>query len=224
MFHIIKAEIDYSKKLILICFALILLVCLYEVAISGVRIGYVLILIYMLTTLWNVFRNKERRDYQLAGLPLSIRQIARARFLMIFLACFSISLFYYLTYLAFNIRTPDEPVKLIAYTGIILAGFSIYFGFRDFRVFSLRKIGLSRNRFKAILILIVLGLNFLIIYGIIQLKTSGEVPPLIRYLDKINLLADPPANSSEIVIFFILSLILAYSTVFTFGRRKSYLE
>lgn len=224
MFQVIKAELDYNRKLILGCFALILLVCIYEVAISGVRIGYVLIVIYMLTTFWNIFRNKEKRDYQLSRLPLTVRQIAGVRFIMICLACVTISLSYYLLYLAFNFRTPDEPVKLIAYTGIILFGFSIYFMLRDFRVVSLKKIRLSRNRFKAILILIVLGLNFLTIYSIIQLKTSGEVPPLIHYLDKINLLADPPANSSEIAIFLVVSLVLAYSTIFTFNWRKTYLE
>lgn len=224
MWRILKAEINYNKKLILGCFAFIPLVCMYEVAISGVRIGFVLIIIYILTIHWNISRNKNKRDYQLTRLPLAVRQIAWARFLMIFLACINVSLFYYLTFLAFNFRTPNEPIKLIAYCGIILFGFSIYFILRDFRVVSLKKIGLSINRLKAILILIVLGLNFLVIYSIIQIKSSGEVPVLIHYLDKINLLADPPAKSYEIAIFFVMSLALAYSTVFTFGRRKTYLE
>lgn len=73
MFHMLKAEIIYNKKLILGCFGFIPLVCTYEVVISGVRIGYVLLTIYMMTVFWNIFRNKEKRDYQLARLPLSAK-------------------------------------------------------------------------------------------------------------------------------------------------------
>ncbi|MFQ5633583.1 MAG: hypothetical protein ACE5I1_32870 [bacterium] len=224
MWHIVKAEIDYNKKLLLAVSLLIPLVCFYENAIADERIGYVLLSIYMATTFWNIFRNKDKRDLQLVPLPLSARQLALARMATIAIVCLGFSIFYLLIYFLFHFQGPPESIKLLAYWGIILSGFSIYYVLRDLYKSSFRKFGLTKTRIKWIAILFALGLNFMIFYAIYQTKATGEVHYFIHYLDKVNLLADPPANAVQIVIFLVFSIVFAYSTAFTFGWRKSFLE
>ncbi len=224
MLRILKAEIGYNKKLILGSFAFVLVLCLFEILIAGARTGYVLIASYLLTVLWNVFRNKERREYQLMHLPLSAREIAAARILMIVLACVSLGLFYFLTYSVFHLKTPDAPIKLVAYLGIMLTGFSLYFFVRDFWSASWGNMKFTAKDFKAIMILVFIGINFLLIIAIIQTRSTGRIHPFIRFLDKMNMLADPTGRIYQILIFAALSLVLASFTVLTYSRRNSYLR
>ncbi|MFQ5769024.1 MAG: hypothetical protein ACE5HX_00705 [bacterium] len=229
MWQIVQAEINYNKRLILACLGFVLLVCIYEFVISEVRIGYVLIDSYMLTVFWNIFRNREKREYQNTRLPLSVQQLALTRLIIILLACLSVSVFYFVTYFMFNFRIPQEPIKLIVYPAIILIGFTIYFLMRDLWYDSFRKwITSNAFKFKGVLLVITLGLNFLIIYStvvvMLQKNLDRKFLVVIHYLDKINLLADPPATEFQLIIFVFASLILACSTVFTFSWRKSYLR
>ena len=228
MWQFIQSEIKFNRRLILGCLGFMLLVCIYEFVISEVRIGYVLIGSYMLTVFWNIFRNREKRDYQITRLPLSARQLALARLFLILLACLSVSVFYLVTYFIFNFRIPPEPIKLVVYPAIILAGFTIYFLMRDLWHDSFRK-WISNNaiKFKGILLVITVWLNFLIIYSMVVLMLQKNLDRkflvVIHYLDKINLLADPPATQSQLILFVFASLILACSTVFSYSWRRSYL-
>lgn len=176
MWPLFKVEIDYNVKRILIFGAFIPLFCFYELLVIGTREGYTLLITYGLMVLWISFRNKEKRGLQHARLPLSIKQLALMRLILVLLFSFGFSILYYLTYYLFNFRGPAQPEKLIIYGCIIL------------------------------------------------FKQTGEVPILLRYLDYINLLFEPPVNHREMSIFFISSLGLANFTVFTFRWRKSYLQ
>ncbi|MFQ5604446.1 MAG: hypothetical protein ACE5HS_14345 [bacterium] len=228
MLKIIIAEIRYNQKLIFGCFSFILLVGCYELAISEIRIGYTLIASYMLTVFWNIHRNREKRDYQVTRLPLSNRQLALARLVIIVLACLSVSMIYFIIYLLFNFRIPQEPIKLIAYPGIILVGFTIYFVIRDlwrdsFKVLFLHK----SSKIRGVVIVMVLVVNVLTIYAfvltVLQKNLDKNFLVVIHYLDKINLLAEPPATEFQLIIFVLASFVLAFTTVFSFGWRKSYL-
>jgi hypothetical protein len=143
---------------------------------------------------------------------------------MIFIFSFSTGIVYYLNYFLFNLAGPAHPEKLIVYVCIILFGSSIYFIISDLKGKPGDKSRHLKSRMKAVLILLVGGINFLTFYAIFQMKQTGEVPILLRYLDNINLIFDPPVNHQEMAIFFILCLVLAYFTIFTFGWRKTYLE
>lgn len=224
MWHILRAELDYNKKLVLGSLGFIPLICLFELAVSSERQGYVLLTLYGLTVFWNIFRNKEKRNRQQARLPLAVREIARARILTIVIAGVVADGLYYMTYFIFNFKRPEEAIKLLAYLGIILVGFSIYFVLSDLSGGVSRKLGVSKKSFKVALILLALGLQAMTVYAIIQTKAAGKPHVFLHYLDKVNMLADPPADDYEIVAFLILSLALACTTVFTYGRRKSYLE
>lgn len=220
MWRIFKTELDYNKKLFLVVLALIPLTCLYEMAISEERLGFILIAIYFATVFWNIFRNKEKRDFQIALLPLSARHIALARLLTIAVASSSLSALY----LLIHFQNPPQSIKFLAHWATILCGFSIYFALRDLYKNSFIKFGITKARIKIIAILFALGLNIMIFYAIFKTKSTGEVHYFIRYLNKFNLLVDPPANDVQIVFFFIFSLVLAYSTLFTYTWRRSYLE
>lgn len=224
MWYILRAELEYNKKLVLGLLGFIPLICLYELAVSSERQGYVLLTIYGLTVFWNIFRNKEKRNCQQARLPLAAREIAQARILLIIIAGVVVDGLYYATYFIFNFKPPEEAIKLAAYLGIMLAGFSIYFLLNDLSSGAFKNLRLSKKSFKAMLILVALGLQAMTIYAIIQTRATGRTHIFLHYFGNLNLLADPPGNYSEIVAFLILSVLLASLTVISFGRRKSYLE
>lgn len=224
MWHIIKAELIYHKYTFLGFLAFVPLVCYYEFVISEIRIGYVLIISYMLTVFWNVLRNKEKRESQLICLPLSIRRIAAIRILMLVVLCIGASLLYSLIYVVLNFRSPEESIKLLAYLGIILFGFSIYFAFRDLGFEFFVKLGFTKKRVIPIVIVLGVGIQLLTLYAILQTRSSGQIHAIMNYLDKINWLFDPSVNNLQITLFFIFSLGLAYLTLFTFGYRRSYIK
>ena len=224
MWLIIKTEFEYNKKLFGAVLAFVPLLCFYEFMIAGERKGYVLILIYLATVFWSIFRNREKRELQLARLPISPQQLALVRIVVVLLTSFAVMVGYLLVYWLFHTRSPENAIRLLAYPAIMLLGFTFYFVFYDLRRLGDQPHVLSAKAFKSIAIFAFFLINALLFYGIYQTKTTGRLHWIIAKIDYINLLTDPPANATHIFAFFGLSLLLADSTLFTYSKRKSYLR
>lgn len=227
MWHLLKVEIQYQLRTVLILLGFLVLVCIYEVAIASERIGYVLLAIYGLTVLSTGRLNKERRINLYTTLPVPARQIGAARIGITGFACLAASSVYLAVHTLVHLQRPGEPVKLVVYSAIMLFCAAVYFIAKDLdriRSGDLRKTSVRRMPIRAGIITFVLAFNFLTLYAIIQSRLHGKVHSILYYLDKINVLFDAPISQATITGAFLFSLFVAYLSTLTFVRRKSYLE
>lgn len=224
MWHILKAEFNYHKKIFLGFFGFLPFICFHAInpILEDLSANYLIfMLIFLMLQNWNTFRNKENRERQHIRLPLSIKKIALARIFMIIIPCLGFIGFYSLIYSL--LAGPIDHIRLLISFSMILLGFSIYFIIRDLFLSFFRKIGFTKNRIVIGLVLIMLGLNLLGIFFFTRTTNTGAPPVNMELLAKFVRFLQG-ADMYVATKFIVSSLALASSTLFSFGRRRSYLD
>lgn len=226
MWHFIRAEFDYNRKLFLGFVAVIPLLSLLVVYpiqdFSPNLLAFTMTLLMLQN--WAVFMNKEKRGYLQMRLPLSLRRIALTRILLVMIASSGYLVLY--ASICFGVITGGRVnyVALSMIFGIILLVFSVYFITRDLLLDFFRKLGFTKERVIVALLLVVVGFNILGVYVMIQTNTSGTAPLPVRATFDFLRRNNPFSGEYGAVKLLALSTLLVSLTVFSFGRRKSYLD
>jgi len=223
MWHLLKAEFVYHKKIYLwySCFLPLIVAWVISPPVSLSPNYLMFVLLFMIVQNWVVFRNKEKRDYLHAKLPLSMNRIALVRILMVIIPIIT---FFSILALIRIIIKPTQPVDFknpIIYAGILLFGFSVYYVLRDRLLFIMRNnqfFKFTQQRAKLIVIFVGLLLNIL---GVI---TFIKRPSILGDIIKFIMTHNPFASEAGVIIFIILSLVFAYLSLITYNRRHEYLE
>jgi hypothetical protein len=223
MVRILKAELNYNKKLIIGFFSLLpvtWLLALY--GLEELPPGYLMFwLMFIMLQSWNSFRNKERREYQVATLPLSNWNIAMARMMMVVFLSIAMMGIYYLILFTIQPQRYSSFFGLFLPFAILILMFSLYFLLRDLLLYFMRNnkiYKITKDRSVTILMLLVfLGvvLNFLAFL----VRPSG-LRTVINFVIAIN----PFRGEYGLIKLYFLSFVLAGLTLITFNRRNSYLE
>jgi hypothetical protein len=223
MWNILKAELSYSRFAFIVFFATIPLLVVLGAVSGGVRErAYVVwFVILMAVNYWNATRIKEKRDFQLAQLPVTRKNVGRARASMIVVTTASYLIVYGIVRSAFA-RGGLNPQHALLIFGFVVAIYSALLMFRD------RYVGTkSLMRGKALLVA-VLGVLFGAgIYAMIvtdeAVETGGEPPMFLRAIDYV-FRHSPLGHPVFLTCFVAASLLLAYLSVITFQRRKTNVE
>lgn len=209
MYKIIQAEIHYTYKFIVPISALITIGFLVYQRISA-DTGNLSLMLFPLTvaTILQliIHRSMEKRDRQLATVPLAIRQIALARILLYAAPCglfYGIYFAYNLFSRIFNPFSGGDLYDKLMFSGMVLFGFSMYFILHDLAVsFSRKGLGLEGDLI-AMIVLVVFALLI--------------IPLMIAPLDGIT------AQTLQ-MICFVSGILSLYPAKVAFERRKSYLR
>ncbi len=220
MWHILKAELSYHKKIFLSISSFIPVISFQAVypVLEDLSANYMmLLLMFLMLQNWIIFRNKEGRTRQYVSLPLSTWKIAVGRFFVITIICTGTWIFYSFVVFILNSRIQLNHSRLLLILGIIFLGFSLYFVLRDLLFDTFKRIGLNRERLIVGGLLIMLGLNLLGVFFFMTPKSMGTPPgkiiSFIRYLKY-----DNPFFECIVV-----GIILACLSVWTYNQRNSYL-
>jgi len=223
MARIIKAELNYNKRLILgfFCFLPITwILALNEL--EALPPTYIMFwLVFIMVQNWNSFRNKERREYQIQVLPLSNWRIAAARLMMVVLLSIPVIFIYYLILFIIQPGRFLDFMALLRPFSILMLMFSVYFLLRDSLLYFMRNnniFNITKDRSVTILILLVFWGVVISFMGLL-IKPSG-LRGIIEFVIALN----PFQGQYGLEKLYSLSLILALFTLITFNRRKSYLE
>ena len=218
MLKILKAEISYNKASLILLFALLLMVSKYDFLMF-------LLAFVMLNTI-NTTRNKELRERKLALLPVSMSSPAIVRITILAMPFLIFTVF---TFTALLIISRDEWRLIeswIFVNGLIIMGFSVYFILRDLTLEFFRRIGLTKNKFVKIVFIFIIFMNLLGIYTMLATNNDWPNPAghVIRFFKEAFPAYNPFSGEYGGYYFLIFSVMLAASTIYTYSRRKSYLE
>lgn len=210
MGSVIRAEIDYHKYRLLMLIWIIPGFYLYA-TMSGSESWFVIPCIMAVAMVIQILidGNIEKRERFYVLLPISIGRIAMTRLFMLLIPClvlYGVYLIIHLLVFRSLISWNNGGLDLMMFFGLSLCGFSIYFLQRDLLSSVMR--GDTRTGIDAINLIVLCAV---IIYGI---------PILLALLYQREIIN---ARSLIFLIFF-CGILLLYPTVFTFARRKSYLE
>ena len=223
MWRILKAEIKYNRTNFLLFLIMIPVVLIYAVyRPSGMPHFIVWLMAFLMVNTWNALRIREKREFQLVQLPVSVRELALARMLMVLISPAIFVGVYAALYFTAN---PGGAINLrvvLTLYGLIVILFSLAFIFRD------RFIGgkLLKQGKTAVMILVGLGV-VANIYGLIAFRrardSNGPPPAFIRALVYV-FENNPSTTNMRTVVFVAVSLGLAFLTIVTFRRRRTYIE
>lgn len=224
MWQLLKAELEYHKRIFPGFLTLVVIIGLLEINSFAEDLSknfLFFLTMFLLLQNWNALRNKENRDFQNVQLPLPIRRIALERIIMIF-AAFVLLVGTHVLLQFLLARDVDYVRPLIAFA-LILTGFSIYYLMRDLMVPVLRRFGLTKTKIKWGLVISMVAFNILGIFFFLGFSPSEEPPALLRIFSQFIRFVQG-ANASDLGNFFVPALIFAALTIFSFGKRKSYFE
>ena len=222
MWEIIRAELMYSRFAYLVFFVTIpLLVMLQVVGEGGERIYVTWFVVLMMVNYWNAKRIREKRDFFLSQLPVSRREIGRARALMVILTSASYMIVYSI------IKGAVEGTGLnIQYSslifGVVVMMFSLVLMLRD------RFLG-SKNLMRGkVLLIVMLGAFaaigfYMMVVTDDAIEAGTEPPAVLRVFDYVIKL-NPMGHPLYLTCFVAASLVLAYLSVITYQRRRSNVE
>lgn len=222
MWTMVKTELDYHKKVILLFLVIIAFEFIYSEIISSSGWGYIIfMLIFFMINSIISGRMKEKRNRQHLRLPISTNQIALARALTVYLpsSCAFIALL--ILHFVFEINIPFPVGKISTLIGISILPFMLFFIFYDLYPSFFKKYG------KFLVAIFAMGLSAFMAIGILVMaKTkSGEpMPGFALTLSNLMRNYNPFAGASGWIRFLIFNLILSGFTIITFGRCKSYVE
>jgi hypothetical protein len=223
MWRILKAEIKYNRTsfvLFLITIPVVLIYAAYTP--SGLPHFIAWLMAFLMVNTWNALRIREKREFQLVQLPVSVRQLALARMLMVILSPAIFVGIYAVIQSAVDPKGQTNLRALLTLYGLIVLIFSLAFVFRD------RAIGSKLLKQGKIAIVALGGLGVAAnIYALVVFRrlsdSSGPPPAFIRALAYV-LENNPSTTNSRTIVFLVVSLALALLTVVTFVRRRTYIE
>jgi hypothetical protein len=223
MWRILKSEIRYNRvnfAVFLIIIPPVLVYAAYRP--SSTPFFIVWLMAFLAINNWNAFRIREKREFQLVQLPVSVRQIALARLVMVTGAPAVFMLFFALLY---SVLSPARGLHwrgLLTLYGLVVMIFSLAFIFRD------RFLGTKLLKQGKIAIVALVGLGVVAnIYALIAFRRAGEAgrepPAFLRALEYI-IENNPSTTSLRTAAFLAASLAIAGLTIVTFRRRRTYIE
>ncbi|MCP4725025.1 MAG: hypothetical protein GY863_08320 [bacterium] len=218
MLKILKAEISYNKASLVLLFALFLMLSKYDFLMF-------LLAFVMLNTI-NTIRNKELRERRLALLPVSIASPAISRIMIMALPFLIFTVFTFIVLLIIKAEEWRLIKSWIVVNGLIIMGFSVYFILRDLTLEYFRRIGLTKNIFIKIVFIFIIFMNLLGIYTMLATNADWPNPAgdIIKFFREDFPAYNPFSGEYGSYYFLILSVMLAASTIYTYSKRKSYLE
>jgi len=217
MWRLLKTEFVYNKYRLIIFFLFaVLLSLLYINDPPTSSIFPVLYLPFLFLNQIIVFWNKEKRNRTHTLLPVSIRQIALTRILLIIIPYFCFNKIFLIVY---NILTPGWHFyygQLIYILSIIFIFYSVYFILQD--IF-LKK---DTNPVRMIIYIVfsLIGLGAILGIYLIVADVPQPLVDTIAFLRKHN----PFSVKYWAVTFLVMGLLSCCLTIVTYTRRKLYLE
>jgi hypothetical protein len=236
MWTLIKSELKYYKIHFLFWFNLLLLLVFIQAwlpllptfmqeGMNPVTFSFVLFwIIFLMFQMWVTLRNKENRTFQLISLPISYFSIAVARILMILFPCVLLLLISTILIFVGDFPTSNVLRRLIIINGIIISVFSLYFIIRDLFLPFFRRIGLSKERIIAGALLLGVALNLLGLLVFIKTKSGNANFNFFNKIHNILVTYNPFSGDYGLIKFVLFFMSLAFLSVITFSRSKSYLE
>jgi hypothetical protein len=227
MLHLLKAEFGYHWRIFVGFAFTIPLFSIYAAFPLSETLSYeswMIYAIFMMLIYWYTYRNKERRDYAYATLPLSLLERALLRgLIMIIGVVVFIGLFLVLQMLL-NARVEVNQVVMMKGLALVVTVFVIYFLVRDLLYDFFRRLGFNKQRVIFGALILTLGLNFLTVLSLMMIKNSGESYIPIRPVFDFIFSSQPFAGSRGPWLFLGFCSVSLAISVFSFTKRKSYLE
>jgi len=210
MWALIKSDFEYCKYRTLTSLWIIPGYYIYSVT-SGQQSWFVVPSILSVSVVIQVLieRNMEKRERLHILLPVPIRGIGFSRLAILLFPFVGIIGLYLILQATLGGGLPpwtDGGIDLVMFFGLGLLAFSFYFLLRDLLLYSLKH--MEQSGIDAIFMLITARI---VIFGIAVALTI---------LFKKN----PMAHQALILLLFFVGLNLLYPTLWSFARRKSYLE
>jgi hypothetical protein len=227
MWKIVRAETRYNSINFVVFLAIVPLLHAMQAgwgSSSGRAGGYAALLSFIMAMLmvngWSVRHIREKRDYELAQLPLSVKKVAAARILMVMLPLAVFVAWYVGLQVAFpprahvNIRVP------VMIWGLLVMAYSLAFIFRD------RFIGTKALMRGKVLLVGTLGVllivNLWAMMAVDRAGARGEARPwIIKVFDFVER-HKPTTSNLNMMVWLAVSLVLAYLTIETYVRRRSH--
>ena len=222
MWEIIRAELRYCRFGYFIFFATIpLLVMLNVMSQDGERVYVIWFVMAMALNFWNAKRIKEKRDFQLAQLPVSRKDAGWARALMVVLLPAAYLALYALVRGALA-RPGLSFSHLASMFALTVLVFALIFIFRD------KYVGTRSLMRGKVMLLTILGVVFGAgVYTMIMTEevadAGGEPPMALRAFNAV-IQNHPFGHPLFVPIFLATSLLLVYASVLTFQRRRTNIE
>ncbi len=223
MWRVLRAELAYTRIHFLVFLVFIPLLLVFGVFRPSASALYAAWLAtFLMVNTWNASRIREKRELQLAQLPVSATQLALVRVFMITVPPAAILLLYVILH---PLAEPNVPIPvrgLLTLYGLIVLVYSLALMFRD------RFLGTRFLKQGKILIvtLIAAGIaaNVAAFYVFRRASEEGAEPPAI--LRAVDYLVDnnPSTTNLGTGIFMAICLGCVLLSIATFKRRRTHLE
>jgi hypothetical protein len=222
MWKLIKSDLDYHKNSILLFLGIIFFVFIYNTSISPGNAEFLIFLMtFMMMNSFVTYRAREKRNRLHFRLPLSARELAGSRILFVYvLATLAIGILF-ISHQLFQRQVSFPYLRMTVLVGMSVFLSLLYFIFYDIFISLFKKYG------RFIVMLGVLVVAMFMVLGIVVMKQTneagsspGQLISIIDFIKNIN----PFAGRSGGIRFLRVILVLSFITIFTFNRRKSYVE
>lgn len=216
MWKLLKAEFGYNKINLLVM--MILLLCI-NFSYGSVNFLMPMITFLMVNTIFTRM-NTEKRVCRYIQLPLSVKQIAVIRLLLILIPFFIVIAIYITVYLL------SEPIETEGHRWMILI-FGLALFIFQFLLIPQDLFSHSSKRNQIItrtLILIMVVLTFLMALGALLLFMQTKQGTLLGFVKYIPIFFEFISSWKGIILCYLVILGMSCLTVFTFLRRKAYLH
>ena len=227
MLEILKTEFSYHRRIFGGFACTIPLFSLYAAYPIGDNLHYELWMVYAIFSMliyWFTYRSKERREYTYTILPISLLIKALARILIVVIGTAVFLSIFFLILILLNPAAEFDSLALMKSLAVMVSIFAVYFLTRDVLYDFFRQIGFNKQRTIFGALLLTLGLNFLTVISVIQLKQTGKtfipIGPAFDYL----LAMQPFDGPNGIWKFSAFCSAGLFTTVFTYLFRRSYLD
>lgn len=201
---------------------IIFFVFIYNTSISPDNAEFLIFLMsFMMINSFVTYRAREKRNRLHFRLPLSTHELAGSRILTVYvLAILAIGVLF-ISHQVFQRQILFPYLRMTFLVGMSVFLFSLYFIFNDIFISLFKKYG----RFFVMLAVLVLAM--FIVLGIVVIKQANDAGPspgqLITIIDSIKNI-NPFSGNSGWIRFLRVVLVLSFITIFTFNRRRTYVE
>lgn len=224
MWRILKTEFSYNRLFLFGMIGLILPLSVSEIIYSDTYGFMLLLFMFVFIQGWYVNRNRDKRELLLLQLPLPVRHVAAVRIGMISLLGLSMVVVYKIIF----IIVPPAPAPYHAnpatYLGLIILGFSILFVLQDLLRDFARKIGITREKVIIGSMFLLVGLSALGVVAMQMVEAGSPLPISPKPLADFLVGRSASHSGFGLVRFLAVSGFFVLASVFTFERRKSFLE
>lgn len=224
MWSIIKAELDYNQRLLLFMCLLIFPISAFAFMEPDVPGFIILLMIFVLLQNWNVGRNREHRDYQLISVPIASRYVALGRIFTILVLGLAIVAVYFVITHIFGPQRATQRANPLAFLGLLVTLFSIYYVCRDLSIGLMRRLGLTSEKLRMALMLLLVFTSLLGIVAMKYVQDGGAMPLWFDVMAKFLVGRSAAHHGTGLIQFWLISIFFAVLSLFSFQYRRSYLS